>query len=219
MNHLMNYWAVILDNFSVLMKFAISLLSVLNPFGAIPMFLTMTRSSSEIEIKKISTSCSWAVSITILVSVIMGHWILQFFGISIASFRVGGGILIGVMGLQMLHARPVNSKLRQDELENQNVEEIGIVPLAIPLLSGPATISTSMIHAEHFKHPIHWIGAIIIITLFGLGIRYFLIFSRQIGHRMGKVGLNVTTRIMGLILMALSVEFVSIGVKELFKLG
>lgn len=204
-------------NFSDSWKFGITLFSVLNPLGAIPIFLSLTKNNSDLEIKKISTTCAFTIFITITVGMIFGGKILQFFGISVASFRIGGGILLGTMAFNMLSAKQHNSKINQDEIDaKSNVEEIGIVPLAIPLLAGPGTISTSIIHAEKFVGIGEYAESIIATLLVALMIKYILRFSRTIGAKMGTVGLNVMTRIMGLILMALAVEFISGGIKQIF---
>ncbi|MBP9675064.1 MAG: NAAT family transporter, partial [Bacteriovoracaceae bacterium] len=149
---------------SEVLKMAIALISVLNPLGAIPTFLTLTSRNSDQEIRKISNTCSLAVFITLIVALFLGSHILDFFGITIASFRIGSGILFGGMAMNMMSAKPAQTKLSQDEVDSQlNVKEIGIVPLAIPMLSGPGAMSTIIVHAEHFKKPTHWVGAVLIL--------------------------------------------------------
>lgn len=198
------------------MKFGIALLSIVNPLGAIPIFLSITKDFSEGEIKKIASSCSLAVVITIIISLVIGQKILQFFGISIASFRVGGGFLLFTMSLSMISAKSHNSKMNKDEVEEYDPSEIGIVPLAIPLLAGPGAISTSIIKAEALNTTTAWIGIVLITIFVGLLIKIVLSFSRPIGDKLGTLGLNVMTRVMGLILMALAIEFVTLGIKQLF---
>jgi len=199
------------------LKFGISIFSVLNPLGAIPVFLTLTKNNSDQEIKKISTTCGLTIFITITVGLLFGGQILNFFGISIASFRIGGGILIGTMALNMLSAKQHTSKINQDEIEaKSDVDEVGIVPLAIPLIAGPGSISTSIIAAEKFNSFSQYAASIVIVILISLSIKYILRSARTIGAKMGTIGLNVMTRIMGLILMALAIEFISGGIKQIF---
>jgi len=206
---------------SEVMKLAISLISILNPLGAIPTFLALTSGYNPKQIKKISTTCSIAVFITIIVSLVLGAPILGFFGIGLPSFRIGGGILIAIMALSMLNGSRSNVKLSDQEMiDESNVEELGIVPLAIPLLAGPGTISTCVIHAEHINSTVLWIGAFLVSVIMGILIYYVLAFSRTIGRKMGTVGLNVMTRIMGLLLMARAIEFITSGIKIIFpKIG
>ena len=178
----------------------------------------MTREFSEKEIKKIATSCALAVFITLLVSLLIGNRVLDFFGITIASFRIAGGFLIFTMSLSMLSAKNHSAKLSKNEIEEYDPEEIGIVPLAIPLLAGPGSISTSIIKAEKLGSPTEWLGHFVALVILCVLVKIVLNFSRTLGDRLGTLGLNVMTRIMGLILMALSVEFVANGVKEIFAI-
>lgn len=160
-----------------------------------------------------------AVAITIIVSLILGQRILEFFGISIASFTIGGGFLIFSMAFSMIRAQQTQAKMNQDEIDDaEETAEIGIVPLAIPLLSGPGTISTSIIQAKHFSDASHWIGAIVLVAVVALIVNLILRNSRAIGKRLGKIGLNVMTRVMGLILLSISIEMIVAGVKEILPI-
>lgn len=200
------------------LKYFIALLSILNPIGALPIFLGMTREFSEKEIKKIATSCAIAVFVTLIISLVIGNRVLDFFGITIASFRIAGGFLIFTMSLSMLSAKNHGAKLSKNEIEEFDPDEIGIVPLAIPLLAGPGAISTSIIKAEQIGKTGEWLGHIIALVILCILVKLILNFSRTLGDRLGTLGLNVMTRIMGLILMALSVEFVANGIKEIFSI-
>lgn len=205
------------QDFSEILKFAITLLSVLNPIGALPVFLTLTADNSIDEIKKVSTTCAIAVIITTIIGLIFGKSILSFFGISIASFRIGGGLLIASMAFSMLNAKQSQTKLNKREIEGHvDLREIGVVPLAIPLLAGPGAISTCIIQAEYFNGPLQWLGAFFVILLMGILIKFIFSQARSISSRMGTVGVNVLTRIMGLILMALAIEFMVMGIKQIF---
>ncbi len=197
-------------------KFAVTMLSVINPLGALPLFITLTQSFNDQEIKKVATASSTAVFVTICLSLLFGNSILAFFGISIASFRIGGGILISMTALSMLNAKTAPSKLNKEELRNVNSSEIGIVPIAIPLLAGPGAISSSVIQANSFTTFFHWVGATLALLVLAIVIRIALGMSRKLSRTLGEVGVNVMTRIMGLILMAIAVEFVAGGIKEIF---
>lgn len=201
------------------MKFSITLLSVLNPLGIIPIFINITQKSSATQINKISNSCSFAVMVTILVSLVAGQKVLEFFGISIASFTIGGGILIFTMAFSMISAHSSEAKINEEEINHiQDLRELGIVPLAIPLLSGPGAISTSIIHAKDFTTSYHWIGAILSILILGLIVKLTLSSSKKIGEKIGTIGLNVMTRVMGIILLAISIEMIIGGIKEILPI-
>ena len=201
------------------LKFGISLISILNPIGVIPIFLSLTSRYSDHKIKLVAHSCSFTVAITIIISLLLGQKILAFFGISIASFTIGGGILIFSMAFSMISAQHAHSKMNPDEIDDaEETAEIGIVPLAIPLLSGPGTISTSIIQSKDFNHFSQWIGAIFMIIIVAILVNLVLRYSRRIGNKLGKIGLNVMTRIMGLILLSISIEMIISGVKEILPI-
>lgn len=198
------------------LKFGLALISILNPIGVIPVFLTLTSRYSDHKIKLVARSCAVTVAVTILTSLLLGQKILGFFGISIASFTIGGGFLIFSMAFSMIRAQQTQAKMNQEEIDDaEETAEIGIVPLAIPLLSGPGTISTSIIQAKNFSDFSHWIGAVIIVIIVGLIVNLILRNSRAIGKRLGRIGLNVMTRVMGLILLSISIEMIVAGVKEI----
>lgn len=198
------------------MKFAITLISIINPIGVIPIFINLTGRLSDQNVRAISASCALAVCITILLSLVLGQQILSFFGISIASFTVGGGLLLSSMAYSMIQAEQSGAKINPTEIEHTEASrDIGIVPLAIPLLAGPGAISTSIIQANTFTTAYHWIGALVVVVLIALGIHLILSFSRHIGRRLGTIGLNVMTRIMGIILLAISIELIVKGVLQI----
>jgi multiple antibiotic resistance protein len=201
---------------SDVLKYSITLISIINPLGAIPVFLGFTRHHKNLNIKNVTNTCATACTVTILVSLIFGQALLNFFSISVASFTIGGGILLFTMALNMISGQQSNEKINKEEIKSMDFErEIGIIPLAIPLLSGPGAISTSIIHAKNFTTPTHWIAGVIMILLIGLMIKIILSYAEKIGEKLGQIGLNVMTRIMGLILLAMSIEMLAFGIKEI----
>jgi multiple antibiotic resistance protein len=157
----------------------------------------------------------------IATSALAGLHILEFFGISLASFQVGGGMLLLTSALNMLNAQPAEAKTNTHELEDGAEKaamgaSIAVVPLTIPLLTGPATMSTVVIYADKAKT--FWqLG-----TLVGYGVVVALAtalcfsLAEPIARFLGKTGINVMTRLMGLILAALAVEVMTDGLTKLF---
>lgn len=198
-------------------KFFISMISILNPIGALPLFITLTRQYSQEEIKKVAVNCSYAIAATLLISLVFGTYILSFFGISITSFKLAGGILVSMTAISMLKAQQSAEKINQEEVDRQTqIKEIGIVPLAIPMLAGPGAISTSIMYSDKLNNFVEWLGIIIAVTLMSIIIYLILANSRKIREKIGRISLNVMTRIMGLILLAVAVEYMSSGLKGLF---
>lgn len=201
------------------LKFFITLISIVNPIGAIPVFLGFVKNHKNINVKKLSNHTATAVTVTILISLIGGQAVLNFFGISVASFTIGGGILLTTTAFSMISGQQSNSKINDDEIQSIDFErEIGIIPLAIPLLSGPGAISTSIIHAKNFNTSMHWVAGIVMVLVVGLIIKIILSYAEKIGEKLGQIGLNVMTRIMGLILLSMSIEMIAYGIKEIMPI-
>ncbi|HEN47159.1 MAG TPA: NAAT family transporter, partial [Mizugakiibacter sp.] len=120
----------------------VALLAIVNPLGAIPLFVAMTDGQSPLQRRHTSRVTSIAVAITLLIAAFLGRWILALFGIDLNAFRVGGGLLILMMAIQMLQGRPNRTRQTSEETE-EGVEkdDVAVVPLAIPLLAGPGSLS------------------------------------------------------------------------------
>ena len=202
-----------------LLKPLIALLAIVNPIGVVPFFIAFTQNlTREQRLRTISVS-SFAAFIVIAVSAVAGLKIIEFFGISIASFQVGGGTLLLISSLQMLNAQPAEAKPMDLDEGNQKADagaSIAIVPLTIPLLTGPATISTMVIYAEKTRHV--WEQAVLVGYGVVIGLATYIAFraSGRIAKVLGRTGINVMTRLMGLILAAMAVELLADGLTKLF---
>jgi len=202
-----------------LIKPLIALLAIVNPIGVVPFFIHFTQHLSREQRRqtiRVSAVTAFAV---IAVSALAGIKIIEFFGISIASFEVGGGLLLLTSSLQMLNAQPVPSKQPEaGEGDEKMVSgaSMAVVPLTIPLLTGPATISTMVIYAQRTRH--WWELAVLVGYGVVVGLAAFLAFSAagRIAKILGRTGINVMTRLMGLILAALAVEIMADGLLVLF---
>ena len=194
-------------------KFFLALLVIVNPLGAVPMFAVMTAQASAEERKHIAFVASVSVAIVLTVAAIGGQPLLAFFGITIASFKVGGAILILLLAISMMHATPTGEKQTPDEAkEAVDKESIAVVPLAIPLLSGPGAISTTIIYATE-RSSLGHIGIIIACCLLmSLTTWGALRAAIPVSRWLGKTGINIAIRIMGLLLAAVAVEIFASGV-------
>jgi multiple antibiotic resistance protein len=202
-----------------LLKPLIALLAIVNPIGAVPFFLAFTQNLTREQRRRTLRVASFAAFVVIAVSALAGLKIIEFFGISIASFQVGGGTLLLISSLQMLNAQPAETKPADVEEGNQKVDagaSIAIVPLTIPLLTGPATISTMVIYAEKTRH--WWELAALVGYGVVIGLATYVTFSAsgRIAKVLGRTGINVMTRLMGLILAAMAVELLADGLVKLF---
>jgi multiple antibiotic resistance protein len=202
-----------------LLKPLIALLAIVNPIGVVPFFIAFTQNFSRAQRLRTIHISAFAAFVVIAVSAIAGLKIIEFFGISIASFQVGGGTLLLISSLQMLNAQPAEAKPADLDEGNQKADagaSIAIVPLTIPLLTGPATISTMVIYAEKTRHV--WEQAVLVGYGVVIGLATYITFSAsgRIAKVLGRTGINVMTRLMGLILAAMAVELLADGLTKLF---
>ena len=206
-----------------LIKPLITLLAIVNPLAIVPFFIHYTQGFTDGQRRRTVMVAAFSAFVVIGVSALLGLQLLGFFGISIASFQVGGGMLLLISSLNMLNAQPAEAKTNKEEIRATEVKaslgaSIAVVPLTIPLLTGPATMSTMVIYAEKTRH--FWelgvlVGYGVVIGL-ATGIAFSL--AEPIARVLGKTGINVMTRLMGLILAALAVEVMADGLGKLFPI-
>ena len=201
------------------LKPLIALLALVNPIGVVPFFIHFTQNLNRAQRRRTIQVSSFSAFMVIAISALAGQRIIGFFGISIASFQVGGGMLLLMSSLQMLNAQPPQS--RPEDVSGGDAKldagaSIAVVPLTIPLLTGPATISTMIIYAQRTRH--WWEEAMLVGYGVAVGAGVYLAFSAsgRISRLLGHTGIDIMTRLMGLILAALAVEIMADGLKELF---
>lgn len=197
----------------------IALLAIVNPIGVVPFFIHFTQNLSPEQRRRTIRVSAFTAFVVIAVSALAGLKIIEFFGISLASFQVGGGTLLLISAIQMLNAQPAEGR-KEDVSEGDHKIDIGasiaVVPLTIPLLTGPATISTMVIYAEKTRH--WWQLAILVGYGVVVALATYAVFSAsgRIARVLGRTGINIMTRLMGLILAALAVELLADGLQKLF---
>jgi multiple antibiotic resistance protein len=197
-------------------KIFTTLLAIVNPLGVIPIFVSLTGGMAEGERRHIARTTSIAVAVVLVMSTLIGKPLLNFFGVSIASFRVGGGILLMLMSIAMMQAKHTQSKQTPEEAEEaEEKESIAVVPIAMPLLAGPGAISTVIIYADQSFQPLH-VGLIIASSLIVSLLTWFALKAAiPVSRMLSKTGINIATRLMGLLLAAIAVEFIAGGLAQL----
>ncbi len=202
-----------------ILKPLIALLAVVNPIGVVPFFLHFTQNFTPEQRRRTIRVSAGSAFVVIAVSALAGLQIIQFFGISLASFQVGGGLLLLISAVQMLNAQPAESR-KEDVSEGSSKVDAGasiaVVPLTIPLLTGPATISTMVIYADKTRH--WWQLAVLVGYGVVVALATYAVFSAsgRIARALGQTGIDVMTRLMGLVLAALAVELLADGMQKLF---
>lgn len=191
----------------------IVIFSILDPIGTIPLFLSLTADQSRKEKKIIVRRTVITVTSILVISALVGNTILSFFSIDIRSFQIAGGIVLLLLALNMLKPREHFIKKTSKKVDVcVEKDDVSIVPLAIPLLSGPGAISTVIVFASSMPEAEHKAVLVGIVLAATLSIWPIFLLAESIGRKMGQTGLNITVRIMGLILAAIAVQFIMEGI-------
>lgn len=199
------------------LKIFIALLVLVNPLGAIPIFIGLTPNASLDERNKIALTASKAVAIVMVLFVLIGDGMLKFLNISVGSFQVGGGILMMLIAIAMMNAKSAPTKTTKQEQEEAEFKtNVAVVPLAIPLMTGPGTISTIIIYASTAKNWMH-LGQLMIACLLCAATCFAALrAATPISRMLGQTGINIVNRVMGMVLAAVSVEVIVNGLYSLF---
>jgi multiple antibiotic resistance protein len=205
------------QDFSHLLKITIALLAIVNPIGSLPIFISATDGWSVPDRARNARTVAVTVFIVLSLAAFVGDGMLSFFGISIPSFQVGGGILIMLISISMMHGKQGGTRQTAEEAQSLAEHEvIAIVPLSIPLLAGPGAISNMILSAQQQPTFLGHLSLVIPVLLVSIIIWLVLKLSDNITQRLGTIGINIITRLMGLILAAMAVEFIAHGLLGLF---
>jgi multiple antibiotic resistance protein len=198
-------------------KVFVGMMAIVNPMGAVPIFMSLTAGRTAANQRNTAIVSTFSSAIVMVIALFAGVQILGAFGIGIPAFRVAGGILIFSMSLSMLHAKPSNASHTAEEHEEaKQKDSVAVVPLAIPLLAGPGTMSTVIVYGHSYTtFTDHLLIAAACVSVCVVVLACFLLAPR-INRMMGRTGMNLLSRIMGLLLMAISIEFVTRGLLAIF---
>ena len=206
-----------LFDFPIFVKFFIGLFALVNPVGIIPVFISMTSYQTAAARNKTNMTANLSVAIILWTSLFLGDGILQLFGISIDSFRIAGGILVVTIAMSMISGKLGEDKQnKQEQSETAIRDNIGVVPLALPLMAGPGAISSCVVWSARWQGWQNFLGLALTSIVFAFCC--WLLF-RSAGlwvKYLGQTGINVVTRIMGLMLMSLGIELIITGMKMSF---
>ncbi|CAN5462177.1 MarC family protein [soil metagenome] len=194
---------------SELLSFALlsftSLFTLINPLGTMPLFMSMTSTLSEEDRKRTARKASIVAFITIVAFAFTGQLLFKFFGISVNGFRIVGGVIFFIMGMDMLHARISQIHIKASEVKHYE-SDISVTPLAIPMICGPGAITNvivSMQEAGSYEKKL----ILLSIIIFTMLLTYLILYSSsKLIKILGETGINVMMRIMGLIIMVIGVE-------------
>ncbi len=200
---------------AIFLQFFLGLVAAVNPVGIMPVFVSLTGHMTLEEKNKTAATANIAVAIILIIALLAGQMLL--FSISLDSFRVAGGLLLLSIAFSMMSGKLGEDKQnKQEKSEYISREQIAVVPLAMPLMAGPGAISSTIVYGSRYPNMLDTLG--IILTVVAFSFCSWLLFrsAPYIVRLLGQTGINVITRIMGLILGALGIEFIANGLRNLF---
>jgi multiple antibiotic resistance protein len=194
-----------------------SVLFIVDPVAAIPTYLVITQQETPAERHRTARRACIAMTVLLVVFAATGTMLFQAFGITLPAFRTAGGLILWFVAMDMLHGERRTQEGRDEVYEGQIKEDVALTPLAIPMLAGPGAISTAIVLAGQARGVVQTVVVYVSIILTGLISYLSLRLGEPLLGRLGKTGIRVVTRIMGLILAAVAVQFVFSGVREAFR--
>jgi multiple antibiotic resistance protein len=194
-----------------------SLFSIVDPFAALPIFLALAGDQPRPTQNRTALRASLTCFIVLTTFGVAGTFIFSFFSITIAAFKIAGGILLFGVGLEMMRAKHSDTRTTtEEEAEAETREDVGLIPLGLPLLSGPGAIATVMVLVGKAKSIPQRMS--VYTAVFAVSIITFLVLrsAAYVSRVLGKTGINLIGRIMGLILAASAMQFVIDGLEDAF---
>ncbi len=204
---------------STFLQFALvaftSIFVLVDPVAAVPTFLAMTPGATRAQRRRMAARAAWTCFIALLAFSFAGTYIFELFGITLGAFRIAGGLILGLIGLDMLRARRSPTKETPGEAEEgAHKEDVGIIPLGIPMLAGPGAISSVMVlmaQNTDWPHALTIVAAIALVAAMSFMV---LAASDWVSTHLHETGVAILTRMMGLLLTAIAVQFVLNGLKD-----
>lgn len=190
---------------------------VVDPIGVVPLFIAMTAHDSKDKTRAMALKASVAGALLLIFFACFGAFIFKLFGVTLPAFRVAGGLLLMLTALDMVRARPSATRTSEAETkEGAEKDDIAIVPLAIPLLSGPGSIATVMVLMAKGDSGI-WTGVAVVISVAITFVATWQLLraAHHVKRLLGQSGIAIMQRVFGLILAAIAVQFVAEGTREL----
>ena len=200
-----------MDQLTIILLYFTSFFTLMNPLGIMPVYLTMTSSLTKKERARTAIKATITATATLILFAFAGRYLFDFFGISVAGLKVVGGVIFFIVGYDMLNARLSRMKIKEEEVEDY-VNDISITPLGIPMIAGPGAITNAIVLMGDAPDYASKMMVVIAILLVALVIVFSLLGASGILKFMGEQGTKILTKLMGLIVMVIAVEFFFSGV-------
>jgi multiple antibiotic resistance protein len=193
-----------------------SVFFIVDPFATIPAFIVMTAGDTEAKRSRTARQAAWTCFLVLTVFAVAGSAIFGLFGITPPAFKIAGGLLLFMVALDMLQAkRSGTQEVSEERAEGLEKEEVGVAPIGIPMLAGPGAISTVMVLMGQSRNWWNVIPVFVAITVTALASFYILASANRVRGLLGEIGIRVLIRLMGLVLVAIAVQFFVNGCTDL----
>ena len=205
-----------METFTSALTLLVPLVIIMDPLGNLPFFLLFTKENSPSEQRRMAALASMSACFILVFFALTGDLILNFFGIGLPAFQLAGGVVFFIYALQLLHLIPSGMKTSsEEEKEGVEKENVAIVPLATPLLAGPGAITAVMVWKHRIDDPLTTSLLLIPIIIACLIVYFIFFFGQLIRRFMGLSGIRVVTRLMGLLLAVIAVQFMISGFQQI----
>lgn len=207
------------DTFSFILLSFTSVFVIINPMGAGIIYVSMTDSFDHETRRRVALEACWTAFVILVIFALLGALILQLFGITLAAFRIGGGILLFMIGLDMVFAKVSRAKMTATEKYEGDADDVSVMPLAIPMIAGPGTITTVIVLIARGEAELGLGSYAVVIAAiaFTVGITGLVMLNAdRVVSRIGQREFRAVNRIMGILMVAIAVEFVINGLKTAF---
>jgi multiple antibiotic resistance protein len=198
---------------AALTSFIATLFSMMNPIGNVGVFAGMTADRTGAEASRIAWTCAGAVTITLLVVTWSGSLLLEFFGITVDSLRAAGGIILLLIGLGMLSTSSAHKHSPEELSDAKPRASIAVVPLAIPIVSGPGTMAAVLVATQQHSSVLSKAEISTVVVLLAAACGLLFHFAAPIANRLGEAGMGVVTRVMGMVLAAIAMGMLAQGLR------
>jgi multiple antibiotic resistance protein len=189
-----------------------SIFFIVDPIACIPTFLALTADDELAQRRHMAKRAAWTCFLVLSGVALGGTLIFKMFGITLPAFRIAGGLIMILIGLDMVQARRSQTKETASETQQaMEKDDVGIIPLGVPMLAGPGSISTVMALMAQSATWQHSVSIIIVVAVTSFLSYWILAAADRVGRRMGDTGIRILTRFMGLLLMAIAVQFILSG--------
>ncbi len=198
-----------------------SIIIVVNPLAATLIFVSLTGTMDPAAKLKVARDATQFALVILLIFTVAGGWILQLFGISIEAFRIAGGLLLFGIGMDMVYAKTSRTKMTATEkYEGQDADDIAVMPLAIPMITGPGAITSAIVLMnEAMSMSLAAIAVVPLAAGAAIGITYYMMQrSDVIVRRIGQREYRAVNRLMGMLLIAIAIQFILIGIRAAFPI-